>query len=333
MKYSIFVLFFIFTIIAQAQIDRKGNGGDVVVCKDKAVMLDTYEALNLRNYGLGLGAANDSIDTKIKVAIRRIGNVDPFRALVISWLSENFMNETKFVRGVELRDIKDSNEIFLPEGCKSQQIAIQNTKVIFSDPFYVVNADLWDRLDNDNKAILILHESIYRASSDQWDSSTVRFLNSMAFSTFLDGKRQRDYYELVHGTVLKDTVNAATHGTNLWYFQIPKVSPSLDKFMMAEIWNKEVATKSWQYMCNFKQAGDPIKESELQIISDIIHNDYDWGNLTSAFPKRTVFTKDGDQLKAFDISYQGGITENLENDVQGEVWCSSDYSPFRTIGL
>jgi len=305
-----------------------GNGGDVVVCKDQVLMLDTYEALNLRNFKLGLGGPTDSVEAKIKLAVKRLAGVDPYRTAIIAYLASEFMNDTKFVRGVKLRDLKDSDEIFLPEGCGVEQIAIQNTKVVNSDPFYVVNADLWDRMDNDNKAILILHESIFRGAEGAWPSPTVRLLNSMAFSTKLDGMKQFDYFEFVHGTVLKETPNAAIGKDGRWYFQMPDIPILFNRFITPVIWDRTSARMHWKYMCNMKYAGAEATEADLDEISNIIREKFDWGNPREAFPKRTIFTRDNGKDKAFDISNHGDKKLNTNKKAQGEIWCVSKWFPF-----
>jgi hypothetical protein len=304
-----------------------GNGGDVVVCKDKVMMLDTYEASTLRNYKTDLGALTDSIEAKIKLAVKRLAKVDPYRTAVIAYLASEFMNDTKFVSGVKLRDVKDSEEIFLPEGCVIEQIAIQNIKVVNRDPFYIVNADLWDRMDNDNKAILILHEAIFRAAQGAWPSPTVRLLNSMAFSTQLDQMTPLEYYEFVHGTVLKDTPNGAHGKDGRWYFQLPNAPTLFDSFITPVIWDRKSAQMHWSYMCRMKYAGVEATEADLAEISNIIVGHYDWGN-PKKVEQRTVFVRDNGQDRAFDINYRGDKKLNTDRNVQGEVWCVSEWFPY-----
>ncbi len=305
-----------------------GNGGDAVVCGKSVQVLDVYEALALRGFKLDLGAPALSVNEKVSLAIGRIKKVDPYRAALIEILSRNFFTETKFIRGGNLRDVDDSDEIFLPEGCTRKQLAIQNARVVFSDPFYTVNEDIWDRLDNDNKAALILHEVIFRGSKGAWPSPMVRFLSSMAFTNFLDKKTKFEYYEYVHGTALKDTLNAGDVGGGLWYYQMPNIRPSLDHFWDAETWGLSDAGKNWDYMCRMKFSGRPVKSDELPKIYQLIKEQYDWGNLSSPFPSRSIVALDLGQPALYSVTYSGKIQKlGPATQKKGEIWCAGNQFP------
>jgi hypothetical protein len=72
----------------------------------------------------------------------------------------------------------------LPKNCELKQIAIQIRNPDLFDKRYVINQDLWNSLDTDNQAALVLHEIIYRMAIEQGASDSVgaRLINSLIFS-------------------------------------------------------------------------------------------------------------------------------------------------------
>jgi hypothetical protein len=306
-----------------------GNGGDVAVCPGSVELLDTYEARTLRGFGLDLGNPSLSVDQKIALAVTKIFSVDPYRAIILKASAEKFMNETKFLRGIALRDIDDSDEVFLPAGCERRQIAIQNTRVVWDDPFYVVDQDLWDRLDNDNKAALILHEVIFRASRAKWPSPTVRFLNSVAFSTLLRGKTKADYYQYVYSTPLMSTVNAGIGSDGRWYFQIPDIAIPFDQFMTGLNWERQTAHGSWDFSCRTKMSAKPITSQDLPEVFHVMMDQFGWGEINLEEQRtRSVFAiGNKSAVELYDVDMGGSQLLNRDSKAQGEVWCVSDHFP------
>lgn len=71
--------------------------------------------------------------------------------------------------GVRLRSINDSNEIFIPENCRVEQIAnFQGPSRIF------IVSDYWNLLSGTNKAALLMHEMLWRMERDRGYASSAR---------------------------------------------------------------------------------------------------------------------------------------------------------------
>lgn len=174
MKNSLFlcVLILLLTTAISSGADATGrtvgNGGDVVLCEDiggkikSLKLLDFYEAQVLRGISVELGAKTLSVEEKVKYAISRIAHVSPARAKRYREHADLFFSETRFLGDIQLADIPDSGGIVIPRDCRIVQIANQSTPLYSGDARYVIDKDLWDLLDADDRAGLVLHEIVYR---------------------------------------------------------------------------------------------------------------------------------------------------------------------------
>lgn len=101
-------------------------------------------------------------------------------------------------------DIQDSLVRVFPRGCKIEQIAIQKEPAFPEDKRFTVSKDLWDLLDEDNKAGLVLHEIIYREALlyGHEDSVNARYVNSIWTSAgnppyFASQAALNDFFQMV----------------------------------------------------------------------------------------------------------------------------------------
>ncbi|MFS4460723.1 hypothetical protein [Bdellovibrio sp. HCB2-146] len=141
-----------------------GNGGDVILCsgvpsRPEIQLLDFYELELFENLKpLVVESTPGSAHDKAAAAIRTLQNVSPIR--MERYLDElnHFMSRITFVR-YELPNLPDDLNVVMPKGCSLQQIAIQQKPT--GVPLYTVNENLWNRLDENQKAGLILHEIVY----------------------------------------------------------------------------------------------------------------------------------------------------------------------------
>jgi hypothetical protein len=180
-----------------------GNGGDAVVCRDaggnitSAELLDFYEARVLRGIDRDLGDPSLSVDAKTGIVVKRLAPLSPVRVDVYTMWLKAFMDNAQFLSGVQLVEVPDSDHLAFPKDCKVEQLAIQKEPEFPEDKRYTVNKDIWDRLDNDSRAGLMLHEIIYREAiaAGAKDSVGARYLNSrlcsheadtFTMSTFVD---------------------------------------------------------------------------------------------------------------------------------------------------
>jgi hypothetical protein len=180
--------------------DERGNGGDAVVCRDqagkiqKALLLDYYEAKELRKIPINLGQEG-TFSQKIVHVLSRLERVAPRRAEKYREWFNTFFSEAELPSGIDLETIPDSNHVFVPHGCKVEQLAIRRNPERPEDKRYIINKDFWEKLSEDDKAGLVLHELIYREMSDlgEKDSVSSRYLNSILSSEAVEKLSLEDF--------------------------------------------------------------------------------------------------------------------------------------------
>ncbi len=170
-----------------------GNGGDVVFCPKGVYiirLLDLYELeIFEKKYPKFLRSASGNALTKAEAVIKQLKEISPVRADRYLLELSHFMTRIDFVNS-ELPNLPDDLNIVLPVGCELKQIAIQNKTN--GQPRYSINSALWQLLDENQKAALILHEIIYSENIDggHTDSRATR-----AFNRHLTYGIKDSYYE------------------------------------------------------------------------------------------------------------------------------------------
>lgn len=190
-----------------------GNGGDVVACSNgKNELLDVFEAREMRSIPLLIGDNKLTVDERMDLLFARIQRLDPNRANQYRAWYRDFINETLFKAGTVLVDVPDSDHLALPGGCEIKQVAIQREPSFPEDKRYVVDRDLWNTLDNSNRAALILHEFIYRDAVKERheDSQNTRYFNSYIFSGKIADFTMKEY--LSYMRKLNFTVTTTVQG-------------------------------------------------------------------------------------------------------------------------
>lgn len=202
MKTTLALTTLLFSLLAYAG-DEIGNGGDLVVCQDvnanikSATILDYYEARH-REISLDLGSDELMPMQKVELALNRLFEKNNFFANQLRQKAQTFFQNANIMPNIDLTDIPDGQELFLEHGCSIAQIAI-NRKVIFpQDKKFIISKDLWDLLDNNNKAGLILHEIIYDyfIQHGHTNSRSARYLNSLISSNQFENYSLEEYQDL-----------------------------------------------------------------------------------------------------------------------------------------
>lgn len=144
----------------------QGNGGDVLYCPSlngpgKYEMLDLYEAKARWKIEIDFGAPELSPMEKVNYVLDRLQRIDQFRAEYYRKVASEFFDNALFIPDITLIDIPDSQFSYIPSHCSLEQIAIQKEPQFPGEKLYTVSKDLWDLLDNDQKAGLILHEIVF----------------------------------------------------------------------------------------------------------------------------------------------------------------------------
>lgn len=165
------------------------GGGHSVVCRDglgqivSAELYDYFEATKLRH--LELVFPEGSLAAKVSSLLDRIPKTDKDRHYRYKGEASAFLDgssKVAFVRGARLPYFDDANGVLLPPpGCAIEQLAIQRYPEISGDPEFVINGDIWDRMPDNDRAGLILHEIIYRDAREEkaTNSQRARYFNSL----------------------------------------------------------------------------------------------------------------------------------------------------------
>lgn len=138
-----------------------GNGGDALVCDSGEVsFFDLFEARNVRGLKIDFGPEGLEPSEKVEYALERLPDVlSALRSLVEDRLE--LFQKRSVIGDFDLVDIPDSDNIFVKPGCHIEQAVVQRQPLAPDEPIFYISKRLWDRMDNDSRAALILHEIIY----------------------------------------------------------------------------------------------------------------------------------------------------------------------------
>lgn len=161
-----------------------GNGGDVVLCPEGAEIYDYYEGRVRDGRVYDLGSSNLGLFQKVDLLINRIGKFDAVRAKRFKEWASQFMSDSIFLRDIELIDVPDTGNGFVPAHCQLKQLATQYEDPLRLSKRYTINQNYWDMLSVDQRAGLIFHELwlrdvIYNQTEPHKDSRSARFLNAL----------------------------------------------------------------------------------------------------------------------------------------------------------
>lgn len=168
----------------------RGNGGFTVVCPDSSVVLDLFETdvngiVRVR-YSSELTAL-----AKAQDIVARLKSLDPAReALYQTWLQE-FFSEASFVKNAKFAPVNDLGLVALPANCALKQVVFQRNPSVLNSSRYLIDSELWNSIDENQKAALMIHEIIYR-----------EVINGSSFET--SSERVRQFNALLHANVFKN---------------------------------------------------------------------------------------------------------------------------------
>jgi hypothetical protein len=133
----------------------RGNGGNSVVCENRAELLDIVEARILFNFHF------DVSDLEAR-ALLRAQRYIPQKEInrLEQWISE-WATEVQWLNGIKLGQIQDSFDFINLPGCTIEQT------VLARDPLpgearYLVREDLYSLYPSWEKKALVWHEVLYR---------------------------------------------------------------------------------------------------------------------------------------------------------------------------
>ena len=164
------ILFSLSTALAGGTVS--GNSGNGVVCQNgSAEVLDVYELQFFqKNRSPELGAQDIDHVQKVKNVLQKLKLLSPWRSEKYSQRLVELIQNMDFTDD-KLVDIPDTHEVVLPHDCEIQKIAIQ-TKVNGARHL-LVNHPIWRKLNEDNKAALLLHEIVYSEAIDYGSKDSI----------------------------------------------------------------------------------------------------------------------------------------------------------------
>lgn len=198
-----------------------GNGGNVIRCQSNNQvsfeLLDYYEGRQLWQMPPDMGSPELSVEEKAEIALQRLKNVEPIRIRNYQAKVKNFYADAAMVAGGELTKIDDTSHLILPAGCALYQMVIQREPELPGEKRYTINKDVWDQLNNDTKAGLILHEIIYGDAirAGQTNSRTARHFNAYLASTLSEAATIKSHQQLL--AIYNFPGRFAFHGFELDY--------------------------------------------------------------------------------------------------------------------
>ncbi|MDG0818149.1 hypothetical protein [Bdellovibrio svalbardensis] len=194
--FALLVLFLFATKVCLAG-DVKRNGGDVLLCDGTYSSFDLYEGEV--SYGYKIDLPSDGTYQQIaQKIISRIGKNNPLRQNMYLQQLQDFTSESRFVPSANFTAIPDIGDgVPVPKNCNMVQVVAQFRQ---SDPQgkrYLINQDVWSALREQDKAVLVLHEIIYREAfldNPRIQSSVgVRHFAAYLSSTMMEQGTYRDY--------------------------------------------------------------------------------------------------------------------------------------------
>ncbi|WP_413558851.1 hypothetical protein [Bdellovibrio sp. HCB209] len=207
MKQSILAITALFiSVTTHARSTEFGNGGNAVVCPrgeseayEYVKSYDLTEAIiryrllpvlpDWRPSQCQIMKDNREIcDTGMEVAedfISRLKKIDPVLHQSLHEKVLNFWSEAILIHG-DLLPVNDTGLSFIDRGCSLEQLAIQHEPLFDEDSRYFISMRLWEKMEQFDRGIMILHEVLYREALEQnpalRSSEKIRYFNALLIS-------------------------------------------------------------------------------------------------------------------------------------------------------
>ncbi len=222
---TIFVLMMLI-ITSSVFAGERGNGGDLVVCRNpdgtiiSAELLDYYEGRVMRRLPVKEYpelSDEEFIDMMAKKINEMEDYYNPFWITGAKDLLRNIHlylqtgqsdSEEILFTEEDLTDIPDSGELVIKKGCNIEQVAIWLKKTYPEDPIFILKANLLAHLSQRDLRGLVLHEILYMLLSqrnaerkcDMNDSVPVRYYHQKLLSRPITEFSFIDHLKFVQST-------------------------------------------------------------------------------------------------------------------------------------
>jgi hypothetical protein len=157
--------------------DKIGNGGFVISCNGKTQLFDYYQA---EHSGKKIATIpGGTLTDKVLALLTKLSQIDPNRAAIYknNFSMWNYLKQDIAVQGIHLDASQAADpqlqvkfglgKISIPQNCELI-LALQQTPPVYQYPAgpslmsVRVFKPVWDKLDMDTQAALVLHELFYR---------------------------------------------------------------------------------------------------------------------------------------------------------------------------
>lgn len=143
-----------------------GNGGSTLKCGRNGqinyLAYDLFEGAWVWSLNPVFSKKESYLEKAFDI-VQRFLPLNPTRQnLYTSWITE-FPTKIKFLpMGTHLEPIPDTSISIIPEDCELTQAVAQIKESAPKEVSYIIDHEIWNALDENNKAALVLHEIIYR---------------------------------------------------------------------------------------------------------------------------------------------------------------------------
>lgn len=188
--------------------DKVGNGGDVIVCPgSRTELLDLFQGSH--DWGFAPQIVSGSRKDTIRHILKDLKQIDPLVAKTledraieidreISHIEKAKSTRSKLVKltANSLVNISDEGVAELPENCEIIQAATQIQKPFPGEVKFTFQKKIWEGLDADVQASLILHEVIYEhmINAGEFSSRSTRYLNAALHAGAINSLEE--YFEI-----------------------------------------------------------------------------------------------------------------------------------------
>lgn len=188
--------------------DKIGNGGDVIICPGrKTVVLDIYQGKE--DWGFETVERSGTRAEIISTTLAKFKSVDPYiankllaRAIQLEQeITSKEQDEKYYSKLVKLTknklvNISDEGVAELPDDCEVVQAATQIQSPFPGEVKFTFQKSIWNTLETDVQASLILHEVIYEhmISVKEEFSRSTRYFNAALHADRLG--TVRTYFEM-----------------------------------------------------------------------------------------------------------------------------------------
>lgn len=210
---------------AQAEIDEIGNGGNVILCpvpipemNGRSIFLQDHLEGRQLGLPLDLGPADLSAEEKAGRVLARLQRLDPVRAERYAEHLRQFGQDAQIAPNLGFPHLPDFGVVRYPAaGCTIEQAAFQREPILPFHRRYNIRAELWDRLDADARAGLMLHEIIFREAKGHGHRSAdrVRYFNALLTANAFAGMTVPEYGAFVEDTLGLPVVTPFRNGTQI----------------------------------------------------------------------------------------------------------------------